>query len=39
MIADCGKGATPNEGVAGKMTCDPKPEAPKAAPPKPATAK
>ncbi len=34
VIADCGPNATPNEGVAGKMVCDVKPEAPKAAPAK-----
>ncbi len=36
VIADCGSNATPNEGVAGKMVCDVKPEAPKAASPAPA---
>ncbi len=31
VVADCGPGAVPNKGVAGKMVCEPKPEAAKPA--------
>ncbi len=34
VIADCGPNAMPNEGAAGKMVCEPKPDAAKPAPAK-----